>query len=359
MRILFMLTNKKNKVGLVLTGGGAKGAYHVGAIRAIAELGVPIHAVSGASIGALNGAVVATAGNMTNAYKNLNGIWRALGDDKAIGISKDLPKYLTMLAATGVAFRALPIFSAGVGIVAKITDVLGIDMPNLDAHLLDDTQLVKLLEECTSPEALRNGLPLYVSVYETEGVMEDLFNVLKAIVRLGNTNDSEFFHVQSLSDREMQEVLMGSAALPVLFKAREVNNKRYTDGGQGDWYGVGGNTPVKPLVEAGCDTIIVVHLCDGSPWDRNLYKNVNIIEVRPQSTIQRGNAVSDVLGFDNERISSWIDQGYEDATYSLERIFNTVQKYNRLEASHQFIESSFQKHEQVDIDLKEVMKRII
>lgn len=50
----------KNKIGLVLSGGGAKGAYQVGVVRALAEMNIKIGAISGASIGALNGAIIAS-----------------------------------------------------------------------------------------------------------------------------------------------------------------------------------------------------------------------------------------------------------------------------------------------------------
>ena len=44
--------------GLVLEGGGAKGAYQIGAWKALKEAGVRIRAVAGTSVGALNGALI-------------------------------------------------------------------------------------------------------------------------------------------------------------------------------------------------------------------------------------------------------------------------------------------------------------
>ena len=41
--------------GLVLAGGGTKGAYQVGVWKALCELGINVKAIVGASIGALNG----------------------------------------------------------------------------------------------------------------------------------------------------------------------------------------------------------------------------------------------------------------------------------------------------------------
>ena len=43
---------------LALEGGGAKGAYQIGAWKALREAGVKIDAVAGTSVGALNGALI-------------------------------------------------------------------------------------------------------------------------------------------------------------------------------------------------------------------------------------------------------------------------------------------------------------
>ena len=47
----------KRSYGLVLAGGGTKGAYEVGAWKALSELGLDITAIVGTSIGAINGAL--------------------------------------------------------------------------------------------------------------------------------------------------------------------------------------------------------------------------------------------------------------------------------------------------------------
>ncbi len=46
-------------VGLALEGGGAKGAFHMGAVKALIEEGYDFQGVTGTSIGALNGAIIA------------------------------------------------------------------------------------------------------------------------------------------------------------------------------------------------------------------------------------------------------------------------------------------------------------
>ena len=47
-------------VGLVLAGGGARGIAHVGVIRALEELRVPVDAIAGTSMGALVGGLYAS-----------------------------------------------------------------------------------------------------------------------------------------------------------------------------------------------------------------------------------------------------------------------------------------------------------
>jgi len=47
---------QKAATGLVLSAGGAKGAYQLGCWRAFVERGISFAAVAGSSIGALNGA---------------------------------------------------------------------------------------------------------------------------------------------------------------------------------------------------------------------------------------------------------------------------------------------------------------
>ena len=48
---------QEKEYGLVLAGGGTRGAYQVGVWKALQELGIKITAITGASIGALNGAL--------------------------------------------------------------------------------------------------------------------------------------------------------------------------------------------------------------------------------------------------------------------------------------------------------------
>ena len=52
------IIDMSKEYGLVFDGGGARGAYQIGAWKALVEAGVKINAVAGTSVGALNGALV-------------------------------------------------------------------------------------------------------------------------------------------------------------------------------------------------------------------------------------------------------------------------------------------------------------
>ncbi len=56
------MKNKKQKIGLALGGGGARGGAHIGVIRALEEEGIKIDYIAGTSIGAFVGGIYAAGG---------------------------------------------------------------------------------------------------------------------------------------------------------------------------------------------------------------------------------------------------------------------------------------------------------
>ena len=57
--LLLVIPIYSQKIGLVLSGGGAKGMAHVGVIKALEEQGIPIDYVAGTSMGAIVGGLYA------------------------------------------------------------------------------------------------------------------------------------------------------------------------------------------------------------------------------------------------------------------------------------------------------------
>jgi NTE family protein len=75
-----------NIYSLVLAGGGGKGAYQIGAWRALRELGVSFDAIAGVSIGSLNGALIASGD-----YDKAVEMWKSVSVDKGVKIDEPLP----------------------------------------------------------------------------------------------------------------------------------------------------------------------------------------------------------------------------------------------------------------------------
>jgi NTE family protein len=84
---------------LVLSGGGAKGAYEAGAVAALAEHGLPIRLVAGSSAGALTAAMV-----VAGRADRLEATWRAITQDQVYAMRAPtffaglLPGWLTLRA---------------------------------------------------------------------------------------------------------------------------------------------------------------------------------------------------------------------------------------------------------------------
>lgn len=350
------------KVGLVLSGGGAKGAYQVGVLKALAELKIPVDVIAGASIGSLNGAVLASAPNIEIGVIHLEEIWGRLAHFSPL--EKQVPSYFTLMLSAGLRENLVVELARS---LLSIAQYHGVKLPDnvhqvLHAGLMADAPLTKLIHEYIDHEALSNGIPFYVSVFRSFGGLMDIARVIAAELRLFDSNDSEFICIQALPPEEQKELLLASAAIPFIFAPRQVNHSLYSDGGQGGWAKSQGNTPITPLIECGCNVVIVTHLSNGSLWSRHDYPETTILEVRPQSSIARDTGmfggVKDLLGFDLDKIPSWIEQGYQDASHCLGQVLQAIEARHALSISELALIDSERNNAQVDAALKKSISRL-
>ncbi|EGT66598.1 hypothetical protein C22711_0625 [Escherichia coli O104:H4 str. C227-11] len=164
-------------------------------------------------------------------------------------------------------------------LLRHISTINGFD--NLMAQpLLSDEPLTALMDHYLDTDALADGLPLYVSLYPTEGGMQDIIDCIRAELGVGTTK-TPFFSISRACPRTAERgsacVSRAAPAVP----SREVQGTMFGDGGMGGWRNMQGNTPVTPLVDAGCNMVIVTHLSDGSLWDRQAFPDTTILEIRP------------------------------------------------------------------------------
>lgn len=311
--------SQSTKLGLVLSGGGAKGAYQAGVLRYLAEQNIQLDAVSGASIGSLNGAVVASAGNTHQAAKTLERVW--------LEVAENSPLKMDALAFISFLLRiSMVVFGGPTGRAAAVsTQYLAHILPEKyhkyvsDPAFFDNSPSIDILNRYAGLNQENVGLPFWVSVYESDGAMKDLLAFINGSLGVSESKESSFIFLNHLSENEKRRALLASSAIPLAYEAQVIGGKKYYDGGLGGVRAVQGNTPITPLIEhEKCTHIIVTHLQDGSFWDRNRYPNTTILEVRPRGIGRKG--LRDMLSFERSTILEWMEQGYEDAKASIEPV---------------------------------------
>ncbi|MBB5269861.1 NTE family protein [Algibacter amylolyticus] len=213
--------NHRPKVGLVLSGGGAKGLAHIGVLKVIDSLGIQVDYIAGTSMGSIIGALYASG----YSGKQLDSIFHEIDFDKII--NDDLPRSSTAFS----------------------------ERSNMEKYALKlpfNNFKIKL------PSALSRGHNTY-----------SLF--LKLLIHVNEINDFSklpipFFCIATNVEKGEQVVLekgnltqaiMASSALPSLFQPVNINKDMLIDGG------VVNNYPVDEIRAKGMDIIIGVDVQDG------------------------------------------------------------------------------------------------
>ena len=195
-------------VGLVLSGGGAKGAYQVGVVKALLSLGTRVDAVAGASIGALNGALLASAPSLKEGVERMEMLWNTLADSPPL--APNFPAYFGLLQAAILRINGFDLISQ----LAEVARAAGLKVPimlnSLEDGLLSSSPLHRLMEQYFDPDALAQGLPLYVSIFRSGGVAVDLLRLVAAESGLLDSPESEFIHIQSLPANQQRNALLAS-----------------------------------------------------------------------------------------------------------------------------------------------------
>jgi NTE family protein len=287
------------RIGLVLAGGGAKGAYQAGVVQCLADARIRIDAVAGCSIGALNGAVVAAAPDLRVAAARLTKIWREVSD----------------LAGPAVPLSQL----SGPPVLADVLRAISDLAARAACPVLDPDFLAGFVRARVDADELRRGKPLWISVFPAAVLDPALadWGWLVDIVRGWAGAGAEWLHVNSLPAADVHQAILASAALPPILPSRRVQGRAYRDGGLADVTAAGA------LVAHGqCDLIIVAHLTRGELWDAHQYPDVPIIEVRPRVAMHDPGLVgglTSTLDFSPERMTARMRQGYADTADALNR----------------------------------------
>ena len=251
--------------GLVLEGGGAKGSYQIGAWKALREAGITIEGVAGASVGALNGAMVCMDDLETAEY-----LWENISYSKVMDVDDSV-----MESVRNRDLKALNM-SLLVSEAKKVLKDKGFDI----------TPLRELIGSAIDEEKIRTGpRELYITTY--------------------SLSDRQLLTVDAkeLPPGEIGDMLMASAYLPV-FKTEKLGGKRYLDGGGFD------NVPVGALLERGYEDIIIIRIY-GLGFDSEkvtqIPEGTQVYHIAPRQNL------GGILEFDKKLAAKNMRLGYFDA----------------------------------------------
>ncbi len=269
---------------LVLSGGGAKGAYQLGAWKALKKLNIKFDIVTGTSIGAVNGIFI-----VENKYHTLKKLW----------LKKDMYKYF------GKDLKELNNKKKAVRIYRKnFLKGTGIDTSKFEHLIKKHVDLDKVYES-----NIKYGIVTY-----------NLSNMKQEIVLKDNK------HRKDLEDY----IIASASAFPIL-EPKIIKGKKYIDGGYYD------NLPINLAIDLGADEIIAVDL-EAIGMKRNTKnKKVHVLTIRPKVDL------GDITVFNKELNKRNYKLGYNDTMKLFKKLdgdYYTFKK-NDLEKNYEKYKDDF------------------
>lgn len=251
--------------GLVLAGGGTKGAYEVGVWKAIKELDLNIKAVVGASIGALNGALI-----LQDDYKAMEELYEKIQIGNIMEVGDDFD-----------------------------TDKNIFNVSNLKNLAVDYTG-----QKGLSNDPLRKTINQYVDMDKLYSSNID-FGLIT--VKAKDMSPVEVFK-KDVPKEKMVEYLLASSCFPI-FKPQVIDGEEYLDGGLYD------NIPINMLIKKGYKNIIVVDVAGVGLKRKMIKKDVYLKVISPNESL------GGTFEFNHQKIKDNIQLGYLDCM----RAFNKLQ----------------------------------
>ena len=212
---------EKPKIGLVLSGGGAKGLAHIGALKVIDSLGIRVDYVAGTSMGAIVGSLYASG----YSGKQLDSIFRSVDFDKII--NDNIP-------------RAAKTFYE-----RENNEKYAVILPFNDFEI----KLPSALSRGQNTFNLLSKLTMHVNDIEDFSKLPIPFFCIATNIENGQP--------VILDKGNLPQAIKASGAFPSLFQPVLIGDKLLIDGG------VTNNYPIDELRAKGMDVIIGVDVQDG------------------------------------------------------------------------------------------------
>jgi NTE family protein len=256
--------------GLVLEGGGGRGAYQIGACKAIKEMGLEFSAVAGTSVGALNGAMV-VQGDIDRAYD----IWYELRPENVIKLAAD---YFELIGSNSLKPEALRKFA---GHIKKILNEGGLDVEPLE----------KLVKSVIDEDRIRSSQIGF-------GVVTVDLTARRAVE----------IYKEDIPKGQLADYVIASASFPA-FKRTIIDGRVFIDGA------LYNNLPINMVSSKGVKDIIILRTYGMGIKRRVNTKGLNIISISPSESL------GSTMDFSNSTARRNLKRGYEDAYRVLEQYF--------------------------------------
>ncbi|MDL0079236.1 patatin-like phospholipase family protein [Helicobacter zhangjianzhongii] len=245
------------KLALVLGGGGSKGAYQVGAYRALRELGLSFDLVTGVSIGALNGAMI-----VQGDFDKASALWENLAIDqvidKGLNLTTDIDYYFNNVQ------KLLPFLKS-------YTQNKGMDTAPLWEIITTHLDYAKLSSSAMDFGLLCVEVPSFQACEQTKA---------------------------TLSKQSLAHWVMASASCFPAFPIYNINGKSYIDGGYYD------NLPIDLAFKMGASEVIAISL--HNDFVTKYDSNPLVRHIRPSRYL------GTMLDFSQDSIARNIKLGYLD-----------------------------------------------
>lgn len=237
------VSDGSGKIGLVLQGGGARGAYQVGVLKAVAEITgrrrSPFQIVCGASVGAINAAPLAAASsNFQRGTQRLETLWRSLKSEAVY--ETNAPAIL----ATGFRwFWALMFGRAGA-----------------PSALLDNAPLARLLEREFDRRQVARAIR--AGTLHALCITAASFSYGRAVTFFDGADTIDEWRRERRWGVRAEigaQHLVASSSLPFIFAPVKLNDQYFGDGS------LRLTAPLSPAIRAGADRLFVIAARDDLP----------------------------------------------------------------------------------------------
>ena len=299
--LCFCTATTAQTVGLVLSGGGAKGYAHIGVIKALEEHGIPIDYITGTSMGAIVGGLYAAGYSPDEMIKIFDG-----QNFRNYYKGKFPPKYIDyfkMEQPDGSLIRVD---------LRRKSKKIALALPtNIIATQPMDLGLIELF--ATSSAKADNNF-------------DNLFVPFRCIASDVYRNREKVF-----DSGDLGTAIRASMTFPMLFKPVEMDSTLYFDGG------IYNNFPIETMQETfHPDIIIGVYVSSASkpesPDPDDLFAQIESLVMGEQKSIEVNNGKSFMLGFkfkdvgvmDFQKLNYVATAGYDHCNEVIDSILNMI-----------------------------------